>query len=197
MASKFQNRIVGTIVLVALGIIVLPGLLDGKKNKYQEEFATIPLVPKLGASGEFDMLSPANEQFQTLPPEMKVSSLTDTKLEVKALTNPENKSVPKLQIPKVKTPKAPPLKSDLATFSTQKWVVQLGALKNANKVSRIVSKLRFSGYYVYTAPYVPVQGQITRIFVYLDISQNKLQSALSDLKQLSGLNGQLQPYKIR
>ncbi|ECO1117210.1 cell division protein DedD, partial [Escherichia coli] len=27
MASKFQNRLVGTIVLVALGVIVLPGLL--------------------------------------------------------------------------------------------------------------------------------------------------------------------------
>ncbi|KAA0661807.1 cell division protein DedD, partial [Escherichia coli] len=25
MASKFQNRLVGTIVLVALGVIVLPG----------------------------------------------------------------------------------------------------------------------------------------------------------------------------
>lgn len=32
MASKFQNRLVGTIVLVALGVIVLPGLLDGQKN---------------------------------------------------------------------------------------------------------------------------------------------------------------------
>ncbi|PLM06986.1 cell division protein DedD, partial [Klebsiella pneumoniae] len=25
MASKFQNRLVGTIVLVALGVIILPG----------------------------------------------------------------------------------------------------------------------------------------------------------------------------
>ncbi|HAG01907.1 MAG TPA: cell division protein DedD, partial [Leclercia adecarboxylata] len=29
MASKFQNRLAGTIVLVALGGIILPGLLDG------------------------------------------------------------------------------------------------------------------------------------------------------------------------
>lgn len=32
MASKFQNRLVGTIVLVALGVIILPWLLDGQKN---------------------------------------------------------------------------------------------------------------------------------------------------------------------
>ena len=45
MASKFQNRLVGTVILVAIGVIVLPGLLDGKKKHYKEEFAAIPLVP--------------------------------------------------------------------------------------------------------------------------------------------------------
>lgn len=35
MASKFQNRLVGTIVLVALGVIILPWLLDGQKKHYQ------------------------------------------------------------------------------------------------------------------------------------------------------------------
>ena len=46
MASKFQNRLVGTVILVAVGVIVLPGLLDGQKKHYKEEFAAIPLVPK-------------------------------------------------------------------------------------------------------------------------------------------------------
>ena len=32
MASKFQNRLVGTIVLVALGVIALPGLQDVRKS---------------------------------------------------------------------------------------------------------------------------------------------------------------------
>lgn len=56
MASKFQNRLVGTIVLVALGVIVLPGLLDGQKKHYQDEFAAIPLVPKAGDRDEPDMM---------------------------------------------------------------------------------------------------------------------------------------------
>ncbi|EAU1012633.1 cell division protein DedD, partial [Salmonella enterica subsp. enterica serovar Enteritidis] len=56
MASKFQNRLVGTIVLVALGVIVLPGLLDGQKKHYQDEFAAIPLVPKPGDRDEPDMM---------------------------------------------------------------------------------------------------------------------------------------------
>ena len=60
MASKFQNRLVGTIVLVALGVIILPGLLDGQKKHYQDEFAAIPLVPKPGDRDEPDMLPAAS-----------------------------------------------------------------------------------------------------------------------------------------
>ena len=61
MASKFQNRLVGTIVLVALGVIILPGLLDGQKKHYQDEFAAIPLVPKPGDRDEPDMLPAATQ----------------------------------------------------------------------------------------------------------------------------------------
>ena len=61
MASKFQNRLVGTIVLVALGVIVLPGLLDGQKKHYQDEFAAIPLVPKPGDRDEPDMMPAATQ----------------------------------------------------------------------------------------------------------------------------------------
>lgn len=62
MASKFQNRLVGTIVLVALGVIVLPGLLDGQKKHYQDEFAAIPLVPKAGDRDEPDMMPAATQR---------------------------------------------------------------------------------------------------------------------------------------
>ena len=69
MASKFQNRLVGTIVLVALGVIVLPGLLDGQKKHYQDEFAAIPLVPKPGDRDEPDMLPAATQALPSQPPE--------------------------------------------------------------------------------------------------------------------------------
>ena len=46
MASRFQSRLVGTIILVALGVIILPDLLDGKKSHYQDDIAAIPLKPE-------------------------------------------------------------------------------------------------------------------------------------------------------
>ncbi|AJJ57744.1 cell division protein DedD [Yersinia pseudotuberculosis] len=69
MASQFQNRLVGTIILVALGVIVLPGLLDGKKKHYEDEFAAIPLVPKPGDSQEIDVVPPLNQPLPITPPE--------------------------------------------------------------------------------------------------------------------------------
>ncbi|MBW5810659.1 cell division protein DedD [Yersinia kristensenii] len=69
MASKFQNRLVGTIILVALGVIVLPGLLDGKKKHYEDEFAAIPLVPKPGDSQEIDAVPPISQPLPIAPPE--------------------------------------------------------------------------------------------------------------------------------
>ncbi len=69
MASQFQNRLVGPIVLVALGVIVLPGLLDGQKIHYQDEFAAIPLVPKAGDLDEPDMMPASTQALPTQPPE--------------------------------------------------------------------------------------------------------------------------------
>jgi DedD protein len=48
LASKFQNRLVGTVILVALVVIFLPDMLDGQKIAQKDEaFATIPLRPEL------------------------------------------------------------------------------------------------------------------------------------------------------
>ena len=48
MAAKFQNRLVGTVILVALVVIFLPDLMDGNKLEQKEEaFAKIPLRPEL------------------------------------------------------------------------------------------------------------------------------------------------------
>ncbi|WMQ73247.1 MAG: Cell division protein DedD [Sodalis sp.] len=208
MASKFQNRLVGTIILVALGVIILPGLLDGKKKHYQDEFAAIPLLPKPGDSDKLYATLPANSgqlaaplpnvargsrQPETLAtPEIKTTPPVLAKPEPKPVARPESKSVPKPQAPKPDNGSA----AEQAPKG-QAWVVQLGALKNADKVSEIVTRLRLSGYRVYTLPSAPVRGQITRIFIGPDASKEKLQFALDELNQLSGLNGQLRPYGVR
>ncbi|VEB56504.1 DedD protein [Salmonella enterica subsp. enterica] len=186
MASKFQNRLVGTIVLVALGVIVLPGLLDGQKKHYQDEFAAIPLVPKPGDRDEPDMMPAATQALPTQPPEgglkrcgremrqrhrwtRRAWRLTMSSLIRYRWRTPKPKPVekpkpqPKPQQPVVAastpTPAPQPATDDKPAPTGKAYVVQLGALKNADKVNEIVGKLRSAGFRVYTSPSTPVQGK--------------------------------------
>lgn len=226
MASKFQNRLVGTIVLVALGVIILPGLLDGQKKHYQDEFAAIPLVPKPGDRDEPDMLPAATQALPSQPPEgaaeevragdAAAPSLDPSRIPVnnnsfdvvqepvvapKPQPKPQPKPVEKpqpqpqqQQVTAQTPPPKPQQQAEIPAPTGKAYVVQLGALKNADKVNEIVGKLRASGFKVYTSPSTPVQGIITRILVGPDTSKDKLKGQLGELKQLSGLSGVVMGY---
>ncbi|MCX8956641.1 cell division protein DedD [Erwinia psidii] len=251
MASKFQNRLVGTVVIVALGVIILPGLLDGKKKHYKEEFAAIPLVPRPGDQQETDGVPPVTQALPAQPPEgagtalaghdsgntsqAESGSTMPQSLNQPALTTPpsvqssqpaQQQSVEKARpveksrpaetvktqpkpaekpVEKTRTqPKSEPVEQPESQPAEreqapggQAYVVQLGALKNASKVNEVVAKLRLSGYRAFTVPSTPVQGEITRIYVGPDASKAKMQAAVAELKNLSGLAGVVKPYSAR
>ncbi|WP_317178762.1 cell division protein DedD [Lelliottia amnigena] len=230
MASKFQNRLTGTIVLVALGVIILPGLLDGQKKHYQDEFAAIPLVPKPGDRDEPDMLPAATQALPAQPPEgaaeeVRAGDAAAPSLDGTRLTGngsneldpvaepvvqpkpvekakPVEKPQPKPQRDKAseqiaaatEVPPEKPVQEEKPAQTGKAYVVQLGALKNADKVNEVVGKLRGAGYRVYTSPSTPVQGKITRILVGPDASKDKLKGSLGELKQISGLSGVVMNY---
>jgi len=219
VASKFQNRLMGTVILVALGVIILPGLLDGQKKHYQDEFAAIPLVPKPGDRDEPDMMPAATQALPAQPPEgaaeevragdAAAPSLDASRLAANSNPDPEVTTTPVTPKPKpVEKPQPKPqpqqqTAANAAPAKTQEekpaptgkaYVVQLGALKNADKVNEVVSKLRAAGYRAYTSPTTPVQGKITRILVGPDASRDKLKASLGELNQLSGLNGVVMNY---
>jgi len=228
VASKFQNRLTGTIVLVALGVILLPGLLDGQKKHYQDEFAAIPLVPKPGDRDEPDMLPAATQALPAQPPEgaaeevragdAAAPSLDPSRLaasnageldpvpepvaQPKPAVKPAEKPQPKPQRDKaseqiaaaMEAPPEKPVQEEKPAPTGKAYVVQLGALKNADKVNEVVGKLRGAGYRVYTSPTTPVQGKITRILVGPDASKDKLKGSLGELKQISGLSGVVMSY---
>ncbi|EMM5416758.1 cell division protein DedD [Citrobacter amalonaticus] len=226
MASKFQNRLVGTIVLVALGVIVLPGLLDGQKKHYQDEFAAIPLVPKPGDRDEPDMMPAATQALPTQPPEGAAEEVRAGDAAAPSLdpsryasaSNPELDTTPApveqpkpkpVEKPKPQPKPQPPVEATPAPVPApapkpaaeekpaptgKAYVVQLGALKNADKVNEIVGKLRAAGFRVYTSPSTPVQGKITRILVGPDASRDKLKGSLGELQQISGLSGVVMGY---
>lgn len=209
MASKFQNRLVGTVILVALSVIVLPDLLDGNKKQSQESFTSIPLVPRPGDDLDSELIpslpaQPSNTivQGQRQAPDNNGQVNTSAPV-AQGQTTSVNGAVTEGRQPPVTTTNTPSVKPSVTSQTPQiqpqppqgkAFVIQLGALKNAQSVTQIVGQLRGKGYRVYTLPATPVQGNLTRIMVGPDTSREKLQSQLSELSTLTGLNGQIKSY---
>ncbi|HIE5374775.1 TPA: cell division protein DedD [Proteus mirabilis] len=211
MASKFQNRLVGAVVLVAVGVIFLPTLFDGDKKYNEDQFASIPLVPKPGDEQDIESIAPIEQTTTPSTPSEGASeamiSEAVTGVEQPQVSTPEvlepqvAPSTPVVEPPKVVNPPVeppttpPPAVSETTAPKGEAWVVQLGALKNAAKVEEIIAKMHLSGYPVYTVPARPVSGKVTRIYIGPNASKAELQAMLPRLKELTGLQGEVRAYK--
>lgn len=222
MSSQFQNRLVGTVVLVALGVIFLPDLLDGKKDKVQEEFAEIPLRPESRVvstpeeSLNVEKLAPldigptSDTPDDDVPKSDTSSSGLDAasgsegqtaKADVKQ--EPEAKHEAEQEVKQEVKPEAKPHskpelkkepKSEPKAALEAAWTLQLGAFSNAKNVEALVIKLRKAGFKAYTLPSKPVDGSLTKVFVGPDVSQAKIERLRTEVKALTQLDGKVIAY---
>ncbi|AVF95755.1 cell division protein DedD [Vibrio diabolicus] len=193
MASKFQSRLVGTIILVAVGVIVLPDVLDGKKLHYKEEFASIPIKPELDSDVEnFEILEPVEDDIALpdSPVEAVVQEQEDAQV---AASEPDPTPTPKPEV--IKQPE----QVEVATRPVQEknqyedsaWIIQLMALKNHENAVALVADLQKRGYQAHTKK----ENEFTRVIVGPDVSKSKLERQVKELQKITGSKGQLLKFK--
>jgi len=174
MASKFQNRLVGTIILVSIGVIVLPDVLDGEKTHYQEEIASIPIKPELDSDVE---------SFEVLQPEDDSASLPPSPVEVTEERTPDSDqstvSVVVTEVP------------ERNQYQESAWIIQLMALKNAENAENVVKDLQKRGYQAHTK----LENGLTRVIIGPDVSKNKLERQIIELEKITSSKGQLLKFK--
>ncbi|WP_434951111.1 cell division protein DedD [Shewanella sp. HL-SH4] len=216
MKLQFQNRLVGTIVLVALGVIFLPDLLDGKKAKVVEEFTEIPLrsaplvqskpltpddfevldvasVDIVGDDDESrvdpDVVPLGNNAAEPVAKEPAAKKVIETaKAQPKAV--PSKPAVEKV-VPK---PAPKPVAKAVSSPIKSGYTLQLGGFNSATNVNALIAKLRLSGYTAYTLPEKPVEGSLTRVFVGPEVSKDKLEARQTAIAKLTGLKGKIIAY---
>lgn len=219
LSGHFQNRLVGIIVFVALGVIFLPDILDGKKVQQEEQFAEIPLRPQVAELNLPDDAINAvdlSEQQQAFAIEdesrestVNEESSTDSEWKVveevsQPVTATVNQSKPEVKAkaveaqastqpkPKAK-PKPLPVKEP-AVENAAAYTLQLGSFNNAANVRGLVSKLRAGGFNAYTSPATPVEGKLTKVFVGPELSKSKLATVQSGVEKLTKLKGRIVAY---
>ena len=211
MATQFKNRLVGVTILVALVVIFLPSLIDGKKTSYQQEFVATPIKPELKPHTKtFAEPVTINDPKLVVEP-IKVSQSIKTVEQknspsVKEKTNnaewkvEEIAAVLETETASTKQTAAPTKHSNAVAnyekvnFTDPAWTIQLGAFENKANINALLKKLNKAGFRAHTIPKVVMDGQLTRVFVGPDVSKEKLESQLPRLKNLTSLNGKLVPF---
>ncbi len=190
MASKFQSRLVGTIILVAVGVILLADVLDGKKLHYKEEFASIPIKPELDSDVEnFEILAPVEDDI-VLPdaPVAEVVQESEQLQVAESEPKPKNKSATK-QADIVEVTPRPVVEKN--QYEDSAWIIQLMALKNHNNAVGLVADLQKRGYKAHTKK----ENGFTRVIVGPDVSKSKLERQVQELQNITGSKGQLLKFK--
>lgn len=193
MASKFQSRLVGTIILVAVGVIVLPDVLDGKKLHYKEEFASIPIKPELDSDVEnFEILEPVEDDI-TLPDSPVEAVVQEREDAQVAVSEPEPVPTSKPEI--IKQPEQVEVVTrpvqEKNQYEDSAWIIQLMALKNHENAVALVADLQKRGYQAHTKK----ENEFTRVIVGPDVSKSKLERQVQELQKITGSKGQLLKFK--
>ena len=208
MNSALQNRLVGTVIIVALAVIFLPDLLDGKKQTKQDIQVSIPKVPEV-----LSMQQPSEVDIEILNQQAQITASIELETAVDDEPSAElESSRPTMSIPTTNNPSSklnmqPQNQNASLANQTQilitdpqdsaGWVVQLGSFRHQKNVRELMNVLEKAGYRTFSRPVQTPSGELTKVFVGPEIEQEKLKMALPHLNEITKLKGRLTPFTIK
>ncbi|MCW8092592.1 SPOR domain-containing protein [Alteromonas sp. ASW11-130] len=192
MASALQNRLIGTIIVVALAVIFLPDFLEGKKERKSESFAEIPAPP-----ARKPIVNP-----ETFPTE-RVEKAAQRPIEI---VDDKPVDEPVQMAHKLEQNTNGAETNDLAQQTVVNrsqakeedagWVIQLGSFRHQKNVRQLLTKLEKAGYRAFSRPIKTSSGPLTKVFVGPDLQKAKLENAIPHLQEVTGLRGKVTPFKV-
>lgn len=203
MSSALQNRLVGTIILVAIAVIFLPDLLDGKKQSKQHLFVELPAKPEIKK-----VVAPA--AFDT----QQVKDAVTRKVEIVNESAVDEPAAEQQQVVELEAPVEAQKQSSATNNSTLAqatvveqdnarllasagWVVQLGSFRHQKNVRELLTVLEKSGYRAFSRPVQTSSGLLTKVFVGPELQKEKLENALAHLQEITQLKGRITPFTVQ
>ena len=203
MTSALKNRLVGTIIVVALAVIFLPDFLDGKKQTNREPFVSVPANPPKKPIVEPEPF-PSERVAKAAVPAVEIEYETAIDDEPMVSSRDEDSGASVTQAPKEKVfEEQDNLASQTvidnkgaAADDDAGWVIQLGSFRHEKNVKALLAKLERAGYRAFSRKIQTSSGPLNKVFVGPDLDKNKLESALPHLKELTGLKGKVTTFKV-
>ena len=199
MAAALKNRLVGTVILVAVAVIILPDMLDGKKSSNGDVFVNVPSAP-----AKKPIVNP--EPF----PDERVEASAQRPVEIvneKPVDEPDSpaESAPETRSDSTAKVNNSP-NDDLArqtvveapeeSEQNNSWVIQLGSFRHQKNVKQLLDKLENAGYRAFSRPIETSSGPLTKVFVGPNLNKRELDGAISHLQELTGLRGKVTRFSV-
>jgi DedD protein len=205
MSSTLQNRLVGTIIVVALVVILVPEFLDGEKRINKQEFENVPPVAEL-------VQVQSTERFDTSEVEQELNQPVELVNEIPVDDDSVEEAAQTANMPNTNTTDVNevnentienaeeqiPSEDDLSDIDVKDsgWVVQLGSFKHEKNVKELLNTLNNSGYRAYSRPVMTSVGELTKVFVGPELDKNKLELALPHLTEITKLKGKITAFEV-
>lgn len=205
MTSALKNRLIGTVIIVAVAVIFLPDLLNGKTQSEKELFVELPKRPAVktvqrpGGFSSEEVVGLATRDIEIVDDkaidDQDQNTSTNEVSEVSAAV-PDTTEQSVAQAPST-------IESDTQVEDSQAllegagWVVQLGTFRHKKNVQELLTKLEKGGYRAFSRPVQTSSGTLTKVFVGPDLQKDRLEKSLNNLTELTRLKGRVTPFTIQ
>lgn len=191
MKQATKQRIVGTVVLLALGLIFLPIIFDGEGSYQPPVSSRIPEPPEVpilaepeparpAIIAEQDAPEPAADTAPEAPAEQAQAEPTEPDVEVVESEPAFQREIPRLE------------DSGLPAG----WVVRLGTFSNADNANNLVERLQSAGYKGYAREVESNQGRMTAVYVGPWLERERVEEFQRQLQEQFDLAGMIVRYEV-
>jgi DedD protein len=221
VSSALQNRLVGTAIVVAIAVIFLPNLLDGKQESKRNLFVELPQKPPMKTVKSPTPFDTAKVKEAAT---RKVEVISEQAIDDNPIPNQSAETKPKsytadVQVPDVyqinessSVAQTPKTESSMSSSLEQQtvieqdvdkllasagWVVQLGSFRHQKNVKELLNLLEKTGYRAFSRPVKTNSGTLTKVFVGPNLQKDNLENALSHLKEVTKLQGRVTPFTVQ
>jgi len=203
-----KQRLIGAAVLLALGVIFIPMILDGSGNPVLGE---IPAIPRpLDAVDPQALVIPTEPPVREHVPMVVQKPATDAPAskpeagpvvaQQKPAAQKQQAKAPQAVTPQTKKPAKKPVKKPSPTLATaaspekiRAWTVQVGSFNTSDKALKLRSKLRAKGYKAYVDKIRKQNKTYYRVRVGPVLNRRDADKSLKKLKKA----GQINAYVVR
>jgi DedD protein len=221
VSSALQNRLVGTAIVVAIVVIFLPDLLDGKQELNRNLFVELPQKPNMKtikSPAPFDTgkvkeastrkVEIVSEQAIDDDPLAKLTAQTSSESRTTDVQVPDvfqaGETVLVKEKPETEISNSSSLEQQTVVkqdvdrlLASAGWVVQLGSFRHQKNVKELLNRLEKAGYRAFSRPVKTNSGILTKVFVGPELQKVNLENALSHLKELTNLKGRVTPFTVQ